>query len=153
MEAFWVLTWTKMFNVQWDWSWSYFEYIVPRQGPVREKPMFMCCSQTFDSVVGRKQANYVIWELIYEFCICYELCKWNIKFCELISIYWVQWLMLSVKMALLGSIMKCGKWGVYWIKNSENWSTQVQVTSHWTLICLPWPLTLLSISKYIKCVY
>ena len=35
--------------------------------------MFMCCSGAFDSIVGRKQPKYVIWELIYELCIGYEL--------------------------------------------------------------------------------
>ena len=47
--------------------------------------MFMCCSGTFDSIVGSKQAKYVIWELIYKSCICYELYKENIKLYELLA--------------------------------------------------------------------
>ena len=46
----------------------------------------MCCIGTFDSGVGRKQAKYVIWELIYELCIGYELYEGNIKSDELIGI-------------------------------------------------------------------
>ena len=49
--------------------------------------MFMCCIWAFDSIVGRKEAKYVIWEFIYELCTCYELYNGNIKFYELISIY------------------------------------------------------------------
>jgi len=52
--------------------------------------MLMCCIGTFDSIVGRKQAKYVIWDLIYELCIGYELYNGSIKFYELISIYCVQ---------------------------------------------------------------
>ena len=50
----------------------------------------MCCIGVFDSIVGRKEVKYVIWELLYELRICYELYKRNIKFYELISIYRVQ---------------------------------------------------------------
>jgi len=66
---------------------SYFEHIVPRYGQVRRKPMFMCCIRAFDSIVGRKEAKYVIWKLIYELRMCYELYKVNIEFYGLISIY------------------------------------------------------------------
>ena len=52
--------------------------------------MFMKCIETFDSIVERKEDEYVNWELIYELCISYELYKGNIKFYELISIYCVQ---------------------------------------------------------------
>ena len=106
-------------SVQWDWSSSWFEYIVSRWGHVRGKPMFMWCSGTFDSVVARKQAKYVTWELIYEFCICYELYKRNIKLYELISIYWVQWLMCSVKVALLG--LDNQVWEVGSVLNQKQW--------------------------------
>ena len=49
--------------------------------------MFMCCIGAFDSIMGGKVAKYVIWELLCELCICYELYKGNIKFYELISIH------------------------------------------------------------------
>ena len=52
--------------------------------------MFMDYIGTFDSIVGRKEDEYVIWELIYELCISYELYKENIKFYELMRIYCVQ---------------------------------------------------------------
>ena len=55
--------------------------------------------------------------------------------------------MWSEKVALLGLIMKYGKWGGYWIKNSENWTVQVQVTPCLTLTCVFWPLTFISHSK------
>ena len=48
--------------------------------------MFMCCIGTIDSIMGKKQAKYVTWELIYEFRMCYELYNGNVKFCKLISI-------------------------------------------------------------------
>ena len=47
--------------------------------------MFMCCTGTFDSIVGRKQAKYVIWQLIYELCISYELYKGNVKFMNFLA--------------------------------------------------------------------
>ena len=40
----------------------------------------------FNSVVGRKQDKYVIWELIYKFWISYEFYKWTIESYELIGI-------------------------------------------------------------------
>jgi len=52
--------------------------------------MFSYCIGTFDSIVGRKQAKYIIWELIYELRIGSELYRGSIKFYELISIYCVQ---------------------------------------------------------------
>ena len=53
--------------------------------------MFMCCCiGAFDSTVGRKEAKYIIWELICELCSCYELYKGNIKFYEVIIMYYVQ---------------------------------------------------------------
>ena len=51
--------------------------------------MFMKCIGTSDSIVERKQDDYVNWELVCELCIIYELYKGNIKFDELISIYCV----------------------------------------------------------------
>jgi len=53
--------------------------------------MFMNCIETFGSIVGRKEAEYVIWELIYELCINDDLYKGNIKFYKLISIYCAQY--------------------------------------------------------------
>jgi len=50
----------------------------------------MDCIGTFGSIVGRKEDEYEIWELIYELYISYEVYKENIKFYELISIYCVQ---------------------------------------------------------------
>jgi len=55
---------------------------------------------------------------------------------------------------LLGLVMQYEKWGVYWIKNSENWVTQVQVMSYWTLMCLPWPLTfIIHFKVYRMCIW
>jgi len=54
------------------------------------KPMFTTCIGTFGYIVGRKENDYVIWGLIYELCISYELYKGNVKFYEFISIYCVQ---------------------------------------------------------------
>jgi len=42
--------------------------------------MFMDCIGTFHSIVGRKEDVYVIWELIYELYLSYELYKGSIKF-------------------------------------------------------------------------
>ena len=44
----------------------------------------------FVSSVGRKEDEYVIWKLIYELCISYELLKGNIKVYKLVSIYCIQ---------------------------------------------------------------
>ena len=52
--------------------------------------MVMNCIVRFDSIAGKKEDEYVIWELIYELCISYELYKRNFKFYELISIYCFQ---------------------------------------------------------------
>jgi len=51
--------------------------------------MFMNYIGKFGSIMERKEVEYVIWELIYELCISYELYKGDIKFYELISIYCV----------------------------------------------------------------
>ena len=115
--------------------------------------MVMYCSGTFHSIMGRKLAKYVIWELIYELCICYELYKENIRFYELTSIYWVQWLMWSVKVPLLGLIMKYGMWGVYWIKNNKNLVIQVQVMVYWTLTYFFWPFIFIIHIQSISNVY
>jgi len=109
--------------------------------------MFMCFSGIFDSIVVKKQAKYVIWELIYELCICYELYNGNMKFCELVNTYWVQWLMWSVKVALLGLIMTYREWWVYWVKNNENSATQVQVIPSWMFMFASWPLTFINRSQ------
>ena len=52
--------------------------------------MFMNFIGTFGSIVGRKENEYVIWELIYELRISYQIYKGTIKFYELISIDFVQ---------------------------------------------------------------
>ena len=52
--------------------------------------MFMCCIGIFDSILGRKEAKYVIWELIYELRICYGLHGDHAKSYELTSICCVQ---------------------------------------------------------------
>jgi len=52
--------------------------------------MLMKCIGTFGFIVGRKENEYVTWEVIYELCISYEIYKGNIKLCELISIYYCQ---------------------------------------------------------------
>ena len=50
-------------------------------------------------------------------------------------------------------ILKYRKWGVYWTKNNENWTIQVQVTPFWTLMCISWPLTFIPHFKvYRTCV-
>jgi len=48
--------------------------------------MFMNCIGAFGSNVGRKEDVQVIWELIYELCICYALCREDAKSYELIGI-------------------------------------------------------------------
>jgi len=103
----------------WVWSLSYFEYFGPRWGHLGGEPMLMKCIGTFGFIVGRKENEYVTWEVIYELCISYEIYKGNIKLCELISIYYCQWHMWSVKLPLMDSLMKYGKWVVYWNKNNE----------------------------------
>jgi len=55
--------------------------------------------------------------------------------------------MWSVKLPLLGLITKYKKWEVYWIKNSENWATRVQVVPSCMFMYLSWPLTAISHSK------
>jgi len=97
--------------------------------------------RTFSSIMGRKETKYVIWEPIYELCIICELYKENTKSNEFVGICCVQWLIKSFRLSLMDSIMKYQKWLVYLIKNSENFTTQVQVTSYWTLMWLPWPPT------------
>ena len=89
----------------------------------------------------KEEEMSIIWQLIYELCINYEVYEGNIKFYELIAIYCVQWLIWSVKMPLIDSTMKYQKRAMYLNKIGENWATSVQVMSHWTLICLPWPIT------------
>jgi len=64
--------------------------------------MFMSCIGTFGSIVERKEDENVIWELIYELHISYELCKENTKSNELIGIYCVQCLMWSTKLPFIG---------------------------------------------------
>ena len=59
---------------------------MPTKCHVRGKPMVMSCIGTFDSIVGRKQAKYVIWELISELCIGYEFYKGTIDSYALIGV-------------------------------------------------------------------
>ena len=47
--------------------------------------MFMSCIGSFRSIVERKE-DEVVWELIYDLCICYELYRENAKSYKLISI-------------------------------------------------------------------
>jgi len=35
--------------------------------------------------------------------------------------------------------MKYEKWGEFWLKNNDNWATQVQVMPFWTNMYLSWP--------------
>ena len=100
-------------------------------------PMFVNCIRTFGSVVGRKKDDYAIWELN----------GGNIKIYKLISMYFVQWLIWLMKLPLMDLLMKYLKCGVDRIKNSENWATQVQVMSSWTLMYLFWPLTFINYLK------
>jgi len=76
--------------------------------------------------------------------ITYELLNGNIVFYELISIYCVQLLMWSVTFAFIGLSNAYEKWGVYWIKHSENLTTQVQVMPSWTPMYFSWPLTFIN---------
>ena len=48
--------------------------------------MFMSCIGTCSSLVGGKEAKYVIWELACELCISYEFYKGTLKSYELIGI-------------------------------------------------------------------
>jgi len=47
--------------------------------------MFMCSIGTFDFIVGRKQAKYVISELIYELRVSYEFYRGIMESYELIG--------------------------------------------------------------------
>jgi len=68
----------------------------------------MSCIGTFGSLVGRTEDELVIWELIYELYISYELYKENIKFYELISIYYVY---VECKIAFNGLINELSEVG------------------------------------------
>ena len=59
--------------------------------------MFMNCIGTFDFIVGRKEDENVICELICELCVSYEFYKGTIESYALISMSCAQWLMGSVK--------------------------------------------------------
>ena len=48
--------------------------------------MFMSCIGAFSSIVGRKEAKYVIWEFTCELCINDEFYKGTIKSYELVGI-------------------------------------------------------------------
>jgi len=115
--------------------------------------MFMSCIGTFRSVVEGKKISMYIGSLLMSYKSIMDLTNENIKCYELISIYCVQWLIWSAKFPLLGLIMKYKKWRVCWIKNSESPPTQVQVVSSWTLMYCSWPITFITISKYIEYVY
>ena len=63
---------------------------------------------------------------------------------ELNSFHYVQRLDWGEKLHLLDLLMKYEKRGLYWLKNSENWATQVQDMPFWTNTYLTRSYTLIN---------
>ena len=73
------------------------------------------------------------------YVIHYEFYKEIIKFNELNSLYCDQRLLWREKLQLPILLMMYEKWGQYWVKNSENWATHVQLMPFSTNMYLSWP--------------